>query len=258
MSRIIATTSRITFALGLMLATAATSATAQVPEKLLPEGKDLVAKYRAAIGGVEALAGRKSLEMTGEFSMPAQGITAAFMASSSRPNRSVMKVTLPGFGDIRSGYNGEVGWSMNPMEGPRLLQGAEVAQAKDDAEFESFLRPESLIKAFTTIERTKIAGRDCYKVKVEWKSGRESFDCYSPDTGLIVASIEKQESSSGSMEATTLLDDYKVFNGVKMPTKLTIQVAGTEQVITLKDVKFDGVSEATFELPAEIKALIKK
>jgi hypothetical protein len=160
--------------------------------------------------------------------------------------------------DIRSGYNGEVGWSLNPMEGPRLLQGAEIAQAKDDAEFESFLRPESLIKAFTTVERTKIAGRDCYKVKVEWKSGRESFDCYSPETGLIVASIEKQESSSGTMDATTLMDDYKTFNGVMMPTKLTVQVAGMEQVITLKDVKFDGVTDATFELPAEIKALIKK
>jgi len=255
MSRIIATTSRITFALSLMLASAATGANAQ--EKL-PEGKDLVAKYRTMIGGVEALAGKKTMQMTGEFSMPAQGLTAEFSASSSRPNRSVMKVTIPGFGDIRSGYSGDVAWSMNPMEGPRLLEGEEIKQAKDDAEFESFLRPESLVKSFTTVERTKMGGRDCYKVRVEWKSGRESFDCYSAETGMLVATMEKQVSNMGTMEATTLFDDYKAFGGVTMPTKLTIQVSGTEQVIVLKDIKFDNVPETTFELPAEIKALIKK
>jgi hypothetical protein len=222
----------------------------------LPPAADLVAKYQAAIGGKDALAGRKSMHSTGEFSIPAAGMSGQFEAYSARPNLYAMRVTVPGFGDIRSGYTGEVGWSLNPMEGPRLLTGAEATQTADDADFDSSLRLEGRIASMTTVELTKLGGRDCYKVRVEWKSGRETFDCYSPETGLLVGSISKQESNMGSLEAITLYDDYRSFDGFSVPTRMTVQVMGMEQVISITSVMFDHVEESAFAVPTEVKPLI--
>jgi hypothetical protein len=130
-------------------------------------------------------------------------------------------------------------------------------QAADNAQFESTLRNMSDFKSIETVEKTALGGKDCFKVKLVWNSGRESFDCFSAETGLLVGSVATQASNMGNMEAVTLYDDYKVFGGLTMPTKITVQVMGFEQVVTVTEIKFADLPPTTFELPAEIKALVK-
>jgi hypothetical protein len=101
-------------------------------------------------------------------------------------------------------------------------------------------------------------GEACYKVKLVWKSGRETFDCYSVASGLLIASMGKQESAMGTVEVTNLLSDYKDFGGQKIATRLTQQVMGNEQVITINSVDYDAADAATFAMPAAIKALAEK
>lgn len=227
-----------------------------VESQELPAAADLIARYREAVGGAGVLDGRQSLRSTGQFSMPAAGLVADFEAHAARPNRTSMRVTIPGFGEIRSGYTGEVGWSMNPAEGPRLLQGGEAVQSADEADFESILRLPSSIASMTTVDRTSLAGRDCYRVRLVWVSGRETFDCYSPETGLLVGTMTTQETSLGTLDAVTLYDDYRDFDGVMMAGRVTIQVMGVEQVITVSEVQFDVAADEATAPPAEIQALI--
>jgi hypothetical protein len=238
-------------ALALIITATGTSLRAQE----LPAAETLVERYREAIGA-SALGDKQSVHSVGEFSLPAMGLTAPFEAYSARPNRSAMKIPIPGFGEFRRGHTGEVAWAMDPMEGPRVLQGAEALEAGDEAQFESSLRPATLVEAMTTVERTTLAGRDCFKVKVVWKSGRETFDCYSPETGLLVGSMMKQRSAMGEIDAVALYDEYRDFGGVRMAARVTVQVMGNEQVVTVHEVHFDAVPDSAFEPPAEIRALI--
>jgi hypothetical protein len=222
----------------------------------LPAGEEVMARYRAAIGGEQAFASHQSIHTRGEFSMPAAGITAALEGFSAKPNRSAVSITIPGLGQIRTGYTGAVAWAMDPMEGPRLLQGAEARQLADAAVFESTLRPSSLLESATTVERTTIGGRACLKVKLVWKSGRESHDCFSEETGLLVATHEKLDTNMGLIDSVALYDDYREFGGVRMATRTTMQRMGMEQIITVSDVQFDSVPDSALEPPAEIRALI--
>lgn len=223
----------------------------------LPAAAELVAKYQAAIGGVEALAARTSVRSVGQVAIPAAGMTASFEAWQARPNRTAMHAVLPGFGDLRSGYTGDIAWSVNPMEGPRVMQGGEADQTADEASFDWQVRSGDRFESMTTVALTTMAGQECYRVRVLWKSGRESFDCYSTDTGLIVGSTARQESNMGAVDATTLYADYKDFSGVMMPSRVTIQTMGMEQIITIREVTFDQVPDSVFEAPAEIRALIR-
>lgn len=229
-------------------------ASAQQP---LPPAAELIARYQQAIGGKENFAAKTGMRATGELSVPGANLTGTFEMFSARPNRMLMRVTLGGFGEMKTGYDGTVAWSVNPMEGPRLMQDREKVQAADNADFEGMLRDISRFKSVETVERTTVAGRDCYKVRVVWLSERETFDCYSPESGLLVASLGQQHSNMGVMDAVTLYDDYRDFEGVRVPTKISVQIMGVEQVLTMHEVFFTDVPASTFELPAEIRALVR-
>jgi len=223
----------------------------------LPPAAELIARYQEAVGGKEKFASKTAMHATGDFAVPAAGVTGSFEMFSARPNKMLMRVTMGGFGEIKSGFDGTHAWSINPMEGPRLMQDKEKAQTADNADFESVLRDPSRFKSVETVERTTVAGRDCFKVRLVWQSDRETFDCYSPETGLLVASLGQQQSSMGVIDAVTLYDDYRDVDGVKVATKISVQAMGMEQVLTMKEIRFTDVPASTFELPAEIKALVR-
>ena len=109
-----------------------------------------------------------------------------------------------------------------------------------------------------TIEQTQMNGEACYKVKIVWKSGRETFDCYSVASGFLVASVGKQETPMGTIEITNLVSDYKDFGGQKIATRLTQQAMGAEQVLLIQNVEYDAAPDSLFEMPAAIKALVEK
>ncbi|HSJ06407.1 MAG TPA: hypothetical protein VK936_06885 [Longimicrobiales bacterium] len=224
----------------------------------LPEAEALIGRYQQALGGTGALDGRNTMRAKGRFSMPAAGLDAAFESYAARPNRTAMRVEIPGFGEIRSGYTGDTGWSMNPAEGPRLLESAEAIQAADEAAFESTLRTPQSIASATTVERTSLGGQECYKVKLVWHSGRETHDCYGVESGLLVGTMTRQVTNMGTLDAVTLYDDYRSFDGVLMASRITIQVMGVEQVITVDEAAFNEDVEEAVTPPAEIRALLAR
>lgn len=221
----------------------------------LPEATQLVQRYLDAVGGREAMLAPRSARTRGTFEMPAAGLTGELEVVTAKPNRVATRVNIPGLGEILSGYDGQTGWSLNPMMGARLLTGAELEAVLEQADPLVAVRDPSTYQSMTTVEQTTMGGQACYRVRVVSKSGRESFDCYAVDTGLLVASVSTQDSPMGSMSVTTLLSEYKQFGNVRMPTRLTQEMMGQQQVMTITSVEFDVVDDAAFSLPAEIQAL---
>lgn len=235
--------------------TLAAAAAGGLDAQELPDAASLLKKYHEAINAA-AYANVKATHTTGEFSMPAQGISASFDAWGARPNRSAAKVTIPGIGEMRMGFTDGRGWSMSSFEGARLYQGAEQTQAADDSHFDSSLRPASLVASMTTVEKTQLGGQECWKVRVVWKSGRETHDCYASDSGLLVGTMYRSETNAGSGDAVTLYSDYREFGGIRLPTRMTTQAMGMEQVITVRAITFDSIDDAALEPPPAIRTLL--
>ena len=227
----------------------------QVP---LPAAGDLVARYVELIGGREAILRHSSFRTRGSFEMPSAGIRGDLEIVQARPNRMMMRTTIPGVGEIAGGFDGSVGWAMDPMQGPRLLSGAELDARRDEADVRSIFRDSGSVARLETVERVDLGGSACYKVKISWKSGRESFDCYAVDGGLLVATILKEQSPMGTLEVTTLVSEYKDFGGLRRPTKLTASAMGQQQVMTITSVDYDVLDHEAFALPAAIRALVER
>lgn len=223
----------------------------------LPPAAEIMDRHIKAIGGREALLSRSSLYGTGKVEMPAAGVSGTLEMFAAKPNKTVLKMSLPGIGDFREGFDGTVGWSVNPLTGPTLMQGTQLEQRKLESDFYSVVNYDKHYESMATVEVTDFDGRPCYKLRLVRRGGGEDFQFYDVKTGLRAGAITTRETPMGAMTATMTETDYKPFGGVLQPTKLNTKVENLQQVMTFEKFEFDKVDPSVFELPDQIKALIK-
>lgn len=227
------------------------------PDAPLPSARSIIDRHIVAIGGRKAIMSHTSSHATGTMTVAGSGITGVLDIYSAVPNKSLVKVSLGGLGDVFEGFDGVNGWSISEITGPRLTEGKELEQKKFDADFYSELHEEGRYASMKTIEKTTFDARQCYKVSMVKKDGSEDFDFYDVATGLRAGSMGSRESPMGPTAVTQVTTDYKKFAGILIPTTLKQTAMGVEQVWTFTSVEFDKVPPSTFEPPAQIKALLK-
>ncbi len=223
----------------------------------LPSAKDVIARHVAAIGGREVVLRLTSMRGKGHFVMPTQGLSGEFEFLRATPNRQIVRVTVANVGQITTGFDGKVGWLLNPFNGASLLEGQMLDQSRDEADFYSQLHQEQNFKSMNTVQRTPFAGQECYEVKLVWKSGRETTEFYSASTGLQVGVRQQQQTAQGQAEVTTRLSDYKKFGDLLQPTKIAQKMGEVEQTITITSITFDPIPDSEFALPEAVKTLLK-
>ena len=225
----------------------------------LPAGRTVIDRYVQAIGGRDAVLRHSTIRYVGSFEMPAAGMKGDLSLVQAAPNKMAMTMTIPSMGQVSTGFDGTTGWAVNPVQGPRVLEGKELDQMREDAGPAAMLRSSDRIRSAETVELTSMGGQACYKVRIVYHSGRESFDCYSTETGLLVGMTQKQESPMGTVEVMSFLTDYKDFGGMKTATRIRQQMMGQEQILTIDRVEFDRPEDAkAVEVPEPVKPLVKK
>ena len=246
------------FAVALTALTAASASAQQVAAAAatLPLAATLVAKYAAAIGA-PAMLKAPQITTRGGLSMPAAGLNATFEMVQVAPNMMRMMTTIPGVGSIQVGFDGTTGWSLDPMQGPRVLAGKELDEIREQSDPRAAGRAPELFSALQTVADTTIGGEQCYMVKLTWKSGRETFDCYSGATGLMVGSRSVQQTAMGAIPVSMVYSDYKKFGDFMVPTKMVQSMMGQQQVTTITAVEVAAAPGVVIVMPPEVKALKK-
>ena len=95
----------------------------------------MLQRYRAAIGGDAAMKKHSARTETGSFEISGQGMKGDLKVVAQAPDKMHQWITLPGLGNLEQGYDGSIGWSIDPAVGPRLLEGKELDQLKYAADF---------------------------------------------------------------------------------------------------------------------------
>ncbi len=86
--------------------------------------------------------------------------------------------------------------------------------------------PEYFAAIETVGEKELDDDNTCYRVRLEWQSGRESFDCYHAESGLLVEMEMTQPSPMGEISSVTRMSDYQEFGDGRIATRTSIQVMG--------------------------------
>jgi hypothetical protein len=223
----------------------------------LPTPAALLARYVDALGGEKALRGHESSTRKGKMTIAAMGMEGATTTRAAAPDKIAMNIET-GMGAMNQGFNGEVGWSDNPMTGVQILDGDQLANMKLQADFYGPLNYPKHFPTMETVEEIDWSGQAAYKVRVVSTSGRESHQYFAKDSGLLLGTQGVQDGPMGESEVKLSFSDYKDFGGMKVPGKTTIDVAGMQIEQTVETVTFDDVDASAFELPEAVQAQLKK
>jgi zinc protease len=232
------------------------SATApSVAAAVLPDAAAVLKKYRTAIGGEAAIKKHTARTVIGHFELPAQGMKGELKIVAAAPDRMKLTITLPGMGNLERGYDGKVGYSLDPAVGPRILDGPELEELKYSADFYDDLRDPSKYAQAIVVSQGPFEGEDCYEVKLVRKSGFTYHEFFSVKTGLLTGVKMNVTSQMGTVPVTTVHSEYKAFGGVMTPTVTRQKMMGLESVTTIDAMTFEPVDARAFALPAAIAAL---
>lgn len=235
----------------------AAQAVGAAQEAALPSARDLVTRHVTAIGGEAAYRAVKSVRVRGTFEMGAQNITGALEILSARPDKLLTRVEISAVGHVETGFDGKVGWTIDPLSGPSLATGRQLSELSNDAWFDSVFHAADRIREMTTVARETFAQRPAFKIHVVFVSGSEQFEYYDAETGLQIGLEGSRETPMGVLPTSTVLRDYKKFGALLQPTTLVQRAMGIEQMFHITSCEYDVVPANAFELPAQVKALIK-
>lgn len=219
----------------------------------LPPARQILDRHIQEIGGRQALQRIQSVKTTATLSF--SGLSGEMTAYAARPNRLLVHTSLPGVGEIRTGYDGQVAWSVDPVQGPRLLTGRELEDMRERARFDQMTKDPATYTSIETVQRTTFEGRPVFEVKVVRPSGREETEYYDAETGLQIGQITTQSSAMGQIQVTSVMSDYQRFGPLLMATKSVQRLGPQEISVTMTAVEYDTVADSVFALPPEIKAL---
>jgi hypothetical protein len=92
---------------------------------------------------------------------------------------------------------------------------------------------------------------------VQLQSGLEQIEYFDVEKGVEIGSESTRTTPFGAVPATSVLRDYTKFGALLQPATIVQRAISIEQVLRVASIDFDAVPDTAFELPPQIKALIR-
>mgnify|MGYP003632967463 CR=1 FL=1 len=218
---------------------------------------EVIDTFVEKVGGKDMIMSIESTTVTGTIDIPMAGIKGSMKMYAAKPGKMAMVMELPGFGKTETGYDGEYGWSSDPMQGPRLLTEEEVSDLAEQADPNSAAKHREIYDVISYAGEVQFSGQKAHKISLTRPNGRESTEFYSVESGMLIGQEAVQASPMGEIKITTNLSDYKEFGGMKMPTKMVQNIGPQQIVMTITDATINNVDNTVFERPAAVQALVE-
>ncbi len=225
----------------------------------LPLPSVLIKKHIEAVGGEETIQSHTAQTTDGKLIIKAMNIEGNLHVVAEAPNKIKTTIGLGQYGKSISGYNGTVGWSMDPMSGNRILEGEALKQMIARADFygNDLHLGKDAVK-LETVQTVEFEDGEQYKVLSVDNDGEESYLYFSKETGLL-SGIDRMESGAmGKVPTQIRMSGYIESGGVKTARKISSMQNEVETIIEIDSVSYSSIAENAFELPEEIQSKLKQ
>jgi hypothetical protein len=194
---------------------------------------------------------------TGTLEITSIGMSGTLTSYRAWPDKSYALIDFAGVGKAEQGSNGEVAWSINAQEGPRIKQGEERAAALRSDAMRGEIRWRDFYKKAELAGSEDVGGKACYKVVLTPKEGSAETRYYDKASNLLVRVLLPVTTPEGSVTVEQNFSDYRDEGGVLAPHTITQKLPNLDIVVKIENVKRNvDIPADRFNLPAEIKALM--
>ena len=202
-------------------------------------GESLISKYIKAIGGQTAIDAIKDVDMNGTAKIEGAPMDFAISQKYILPKQFSMKMTAgPMTLFSQSANNGVYAKSQQGQTIP--VEEDEKEELDEEAYFinEIYYLKNNYKYAVKRIEN--VDGKEAYAVEITSAKGRVFTNYYDVKTGFKVKYSHLEDAGpQGKMNLYTIFDDYKVYNGVQIPTKI-VSFVGVKMSMTMNDIKVNS------------------
>jgi outer membrane lipoprotein-sorting protein len=203
--------------------------------------KTVMDSYINAIGGAKAVAGVKTLFVSGSSEIEGAPAPLAYTSKKDAKGKSLFKLELVGMMELSKQVIGDKSGYTAAQGQKKDLTPEEFAEKKATVStFEELLLAN---KADVTLDGIEpVNGSDAYAIK----NGKTTL-YYDVKTGLKLMTSTTAERNGQKMTSTITYSDYKDVKGIKVPFNIVMS-QGRDIDVKITDVKInEGVSDADFQ-----------
>jgi predicted Zn-dependent peptidase len=206
---------------------------AKADASLTPE--TLLQKVVNAIGGKDAIAGIKDLQLKGTASVMGQSLDMS--QTYILPGNTVSTMSMGGMAIMKQAVvDGKYSVSQQGMEAPIT---DEIKEGLDEA---AAIAPEALYLTkgyqLKIVGAEKVEGKDAIDVEVTTPSGKKSHRFYDAKSYLLVKTAKSQEvPGRGTVTQQQFFNAYKTVNGIQLPTEEIVDMGQMKINIKYTDIK---------------------
>jgi hypothetical protein len=225
----------------------------------LPSGESLIQRCIEKEGGAKAIERAQTAIMTGTVEITGHNISGP-LEIYQQGDKAYTEIELPGIGKVEEGFDGEVAWESNVLQGPRVKDGEELEAAKRASRMSVLGNWKDYYKSAITTGSEDVGGKQAWKVDMTPTegSGVENF-FFDKSSGLLVRMTQTLPTALGDIPVEMTMSDYRPIDGIQTPFLMTQSAMGQNMELHIDKVTYNAtIPVEKFDLPAEVKALIKK
>lgn len=214
---------------------------------------EVIQKYSAALGGLDAFNKVTSAKMTGTFTQQTMDMPVVTQIINNKAARTDIEVM--GY-KIINVYNNGTGWNQNHFAGietPTELTGAELRDAKAQASLVNHLMDYKNRghKVEIAPAQEDVEGVKCYKISLTNKDdGKITYYYISANDYMLIKSVTSRELQGQDVDVETFYSDFKEFNGLKFSMTKIQKIMGQEfAVIKYTSIELNvKIDESIFKM----------
>lgn len=190
--------------------------------------EEIIEKYTAACGGLEAFDKITSAKMSGSVSVQSSDFPITMEILNGKGMR--MDVDAMGQTITNAYYNGK-GWQVNPFQGisaPTEVNGSELLSMKSQASLANGLLDYKKRGHQVALEgQEKVEGVDTYKITLTHKEDGKKVSYFISATDFtLIKTSSTREIQGQQMQVENWYSDYKKFSGAKIAMHVIQKIDG--------------------------------
>jgi hypothetical protein len=221
-----------------------------------PDAETVIERYLEQSGGRERLQAVETLHAVGTVKVPDVGLegTVTLWQRADGYSRTVLEI--PGLGTIEEGTRPDLAWESSLM-GPRIKRGEEKALALRNSTIEPLLDWRERYRSARVAGLRTVGERQAFELVLTAEGGAEQTHLIDTETYSPVGSEMTIDSPMGKIETKARILEAEMIDGVRIPTRIENEAAGTRMLLNLEQVELGRkIPEGTFDLPEEVESLL--
>jgi len=201
-----------------------------------PTVEEILARYARAMGGKASFERVNTMVLRGTIEFPSNKLSGTTTEYFKAPDHFLAVTEVPGYGTLRTGYDGRTGWTEDPKQGVQELSGPALADVRRRADILWHVKLKELYPGLKLKGRQNIEGKDAWVLEVT--EDKWTFDlCFDVDSGLMVRFDTDTGEPNGASKV--LISDYRTVDNVQFSFAAEMIANKVIWRRKLTDVKFN-------------------